>query len=162
MLPCACLSPSQEKPEAFYRLAQKNGRWWLLSPEGEHLFSMGLNHLDPAAIRFLASKGIWEEKYGNSMKNWLPKVKTDLKDWGFNCIGWEQEVVIIQPEMHRHSRAFTFEEYQWLDMPYFHLLPVIESHQWEWETRLPDIKSRAFAEWVITPMEIRSTPVSAT
>jgi hypothetical protein len=81
------------------------------------------------------------------MAEWLPKVKADLTDWGFNCLGWDQEVVIIHPEMHRHSRSFTFEEYQWLDMPYFHMLPIIESHQWEWETRLPDIKSKAFKEW---------------
>lgn len=49
--------------------------------------------------------------------------------------------------MHRHSRSFTYEEYQWLDMPYFTLLPFIESHQWEWETKLPNIKSKAFEEW---------------
>lgn len=147
LLPYSCLSSPSRKPESYHTVVRKNGRWCLLSPEGEHAFSIGLNHLDPAAIRFLASQGIWEEKYGNSMKSWLPKVKTDLENWGFNCVGWEQEVVIIDPEMHRHSRCFTYEEYQWLDMPYFHLLPFIESHQWEWETKLPDIKSRAFAEW---------------
>lgn len=131
----------------FFAVAQKNGRWWLVTPEGKFTFSIGLNHIDPAAIRFAASKGIWEDKYENSMEQWLPKVKDDLTHWGFNCVGWEQEVVIIDPQMHRHSRTFTYEEYQWLDMPYFTLLPFIESHQWEWETRLPDITSRAFAEW---------------
>jgi hypothetical protein len=134
------------KATGFFRV-EKDKRWWLVTPEGSRTFSIGINHIDPASIRYLASNGIWEQKYGNSMEQWLPKVKADLTDWGFNCIGWEQEVVIIQPEMHRHSRSFTFEEYQWLDMPYFHLLPIIESHQWEWETRLPDIRSKAFAEW---------------
>jgi hypothetical protein len=147
VLPGSCLSSLSNKSEGFFKVAQKNGRWWLLCPDGDHTFSIGLNHLDPAAIRHLASEGIWEDKYGNSMENWLPKVKADLSDWGFNCVGWEQEVVIIDPEMHRHSRCFTFEEYQWLDMPYFHLLPFIESHQWEWETKLPDIKSKVFADW---------------
>jgi hypothetical protein len=32
-------------------------------------------------------------------------------------------------------------------MPYCHLLPFIESHQWEIETRLPKIGSAGFAEW---------------
>lgn len=65
----------------------------------------------------------------------------------FNTLGWNQEVVTINDENHRHSRSFTFEEYQWLDMPYCHLLPFIESHQWEIETHLPDIRSKGFAEW---------------
>lgn len=147
ILPLSSFSSSKYAAEKYYTVAQKNGRWWLVTPEGEHTFSIGLNHIDPAAIRYLASKGIWEEKYDNSMEKWLPKVKADLTDWGFNCLGWEQEVVIIDPQMHRHSRSFTYEEYQWLDMPYFTLLPFIESHQWEWETKLPDIKSKAFEEW---------------
>jgi hypothetical protein len=74
-------------------------------------------------------------------------VRTDLQGWGFNTLGWNQEVVTINPQNHRHSRSFTFEEYQWLDMPYCHMLPFIESHQWEIETRLPDIRSKGFAEW---------------
>ncbi len=147
MLPYSCSNASSDKAGAFFSVAQKNGRWWLVTPQGEHTFSIGLNHIDPAAIHYLASNGIWEEKYDNSMEKWLPKVKQDLNDWGFNCLGWEQEVVIITPEMHRHSRSFTFEEYQWLDMPYFNLLPVIESHQWEWETKLPNVTGKAFEEW---------------
>ena len=147
VLPYGCVSSTKNRFNRFFTLAQKNGRWWLVSPGGEYTFSIGINHVDPAAIRYLASNGIWESKYNNSMQEWLPKVKADLTNWGFNCLGWEQEVVIIQPEMHRHSRSFTYEEYQWLDMPYFHLLPFIESHQWEWETRLPDIRSAAFEEW---------------
>jgi hypothetical protein len=71
----------------------------------------------------------------------------NLIDWGFNTMGWNREVVRINDQHHRHSRSFTFEEYSWLNMPYCHLLPFIESHQWEIETRLPDIESKGFAEW---------------
>jgi hypothetical protein len=138
---------SLNKSIGFYKVDKKNGRWWLVSPNNDYQFSIGLNHLDPAAIRFSESEGIWDTRYGNSMKKWLTKVKSDLTEWGFNCLGWDQEVVIIKPEMHRHSRSFTYEEYQWLDMPYFHMLPIIESHQWEWETKLPDINGAAFTEW---------------
>lgn len=144
---CTGSSTTISEPKGFYRVEQHNGRWWLVTPDKEHTFSIGINHVDPAAIRFTYSDGIWDSKYGNSMGKWLPKVKQDLTDWGFNCMGWEQEVVIIHPEMHRHSRSFTYEEYQWLDMPYFHLLPVIESHQWEWETKLADITGSAFKDW---------------
>lgn len=81
------------------------------------------------------------------MQRWLGTVRQDLTGWGFNTLGWNQEVVTINDQNHRHSRSFTFEEYQWLDMPYCHMLPFIESHQWEIETRLPDIRSEGFAEW---------------
>ena len=100
-LPFNSFSSSKKKAEGFFTVAQKNDRWWLVTPEWEYIFSIGLNHLDPAAIRFLASNGIWDEKYGNSMEKWLPKVKADLTGWGFNCLEWEQEVVIIQPEMEK-------------------------------------------------------------
>ena len=36
----------------------------------------------------------------------------DLHAWGFNSIGWTQEVVTRGLTNHRHSRPFTFEEYQ--------------------------------------------------
>ena len=48
---------------------------------------------------------------------------------------------------HRHSRNFTFEEYQWLGMPYCHMLPFADFHQWEAETRHPDLLSKDFEEW---------------
>ena len=147
LLQCNGNSETLSNFKNFYKVDQRNGRWWLVTPDNEYIFSIGINHVDPAAIRFTYSQGVWESKYDNSMEKWLPKVKEDLTEWGFNCIGWEQEVVIIKPEMHRHSRCFTYEEYQWLDMPYFHLLPVIESHQWEWETKLPDITGSAFKDW---------------
>jgi hypothetical protein len=147
LLQCAGNSNTHMDARGFFTVDQKNGRWWLVTPDNEYTFSIGINHVDPAAIRTTYSRGIWDSKYGNSMEKWLPKVKQDLTDWGFNCLGWDQEVVIIDPEMHRHSRSFTYEEYQWLDMPYFHLLPVIESHQWEWETKLADITGSAFKDW---------------
>jgi len=55
--------------------------------------------------------------------------------------------VIRLPTLHRHSRSFTPEEYQWAGMPYCHLLPFTETHQWEVETRYPDVFSRDFEEW---------------
>ena len=58
-----------------------------------------------------------------------------------------QEYVSINHQHQRHSRSFTPEEYRWLGLPYCHLLPFIESHQWEIETRLPKIDSPGFAEW---------------
>ena len=91
--------------------------------------------------------GVWEREFGNSHERWLRAVADDLRDWGFNTIGWTQEVVIITEGYHRHSRPFTYEEYQWANMPYCHLLPFTEAHQWQVEVRMPDLMSSDFEEW---------------
>jgi hypothetical protein len=131
-----------------FALARRRDRWWLVTPEGAPFFSLALNHIDPSPLRYAANGDLWARKYGNSMERWLREaVAPDLLDWGFNSVGWTQEVVTRGPTNHRHSRAFTFEEYQWLELPYFHQLPFADFHQWEAETRHPDFSAPEFAEW---------------
>lgn len=139
----------EDKPASgFFTLAQRQGRWWLITPAGSPFFSIGLNHIDPAPLRYESNGNLWQNKYGNSMETWLKEaVARDLKTWGFNSVGWTQEVVTRGLTNHRHSRAFTFEEYQWLGLPYCHQLPFADFHQWEAETRYPDFKSPEFADW---------------
>ena len=135
-------------PRDLFTLGQRSGRWWLITPEGKPFFSIGLNHIDPSPLRYPANGDLWQRKYGNSMERWLKEsVAPDLRTWGFNSVGWTQEVVTRGLTNHRHSRAFTFEEYQWLGMPYCHQLPFADFHQWEAETRYPDFSSPEFADW---------------
>ena len=132
----------------FFSVRKTGGRWWFIRPNGEKYFSLGLNHIDPATLRYEENIHIWREKYGNSMERWLKEsVAPSLKDWGFNCVGWNQEVISRGLTNHRHSRHFTYEEYQWLDMPYCHQLPFADFHQWEAETKNPDFFSPGFAAW---------------
>ena len=84
--------------------------WWLITPEGKPFFSIGLNHTDPASLRYAENIDIWREKYGNSMQRWLSEgVRKNLLSWGFNSVGWVQEVVTRDERNHRHSRNYTFE-----------------------------------------------------
>ncbi len=139
---------TQAATKSFFTVAQRGGRWWLITPEGAPFFSVALNHIDPAPLRFVENGNLWLTKYGNSMERWLREsVAPDLRAWGFNSVGWTQEVVTRGPTNHRHSRGFTFEEYQWLGLPYCHQLPFADFHQWEAETRHPDFASAEFAEW---------------
>lgn len=132
---------------AYFTVEQHNDRRSFVTPEGRPFWSIGMNHIDSAALRFPESGGVWEDEFGNSQERWLRGVAVDLRNWGFNTIGWTQEVVIITKGYHRHSRSFTFEEYQWTDMPYCHLLPFTEAHQWQVEVRQPDLMSPDFEEW---------------
>ena len=132
----------------FFGLIERHGRWWFLTPKGEPFFSLALNHIDSSPLRYSEAGDRWQSRYKNSMEHWLKTaVRRDLLDWGFNSVGWTQEVVIIRPTIHRHSAAFTLEEYQWLGLPYCHLLPFAEIHQWDAEVRHPDFFSRDFEEW---------------
>lgn len=131
----------------FFTVSERDGRWWFITPDGKPFWSIGMNHIDSAALRFRDSGGVWEREFGNSQERWLHAVANDLRDWGFNTVGWTQEVVIITDGYHRHSRPFTYEEYQWVGMPYCHLLPFTEAHQWQVEVRQPDLMSPDFEEW---------------
>lgn len=136
---------TQIEPEGFFTLGKENGHWWLITPEGKPFFSMGLNHIDPASLRYPENIDIWREKYGGSTLRWIREsLVPNLRSWGFNTVGWVQEVTVRQ---WRHSRAFTVDEYRALEMPYCHLLPFTESHQWEKHTIHYDFRSEDWKEW---------------
>jgi len=138
------LPASASAATGFFRTGKRKDRLCLFDPDGGPFFSIGMNHIDSAALR---SDETWEREFGNDTERWLRFVHEDLVSWGFNSVGWTQEYVVINSQHQRHSRSFTPEEYRQLDLPYGHLLPFIESHQWEIETRLPKIDSKEFAEW---------------
>ena len=137
---------TQAKPDGFFTLGRRDERWWLMTPDGEPFFSLGLNHIDPASLRYPENIHIWRDKYGGSTTRWIREsVAPNLKEWGFNTVGWVQEVTVRR---WRHSRAFTIDEYRALDMPFCHLLPFTESHQWEQHTRHFDFHGSQWKEWV--------------
>lgn len=128
-----------------------DGRCWLATPEGRRFFSVGMNHIDSATLRYPENGRLWHDRYENSQQRWIQeRVVPDLIDWGFNSIGWVQEVIIRTEHIHRHSISWTREEYNWAGMPYCHMLPFTEAHQWEVETRLPDVFSEGFEQWCDT------------
>lgn len=134
--------------EKFFTVGVRNGHWWLITPKNETFFSIGMNHIDSSALRYADNIRLWRKKYQNDQKKWIQKsLVPDLKAWGFNTIGWTQESVVRGPTLHRHSRGFTYEEYRWTKLPYCHLLPFVEFHQWELETCYPDFFSQEFEDW---------------
>ncbi|MBX2815993.1 MAG: hypothetical protein KTR24_08345 [Saprospiraceae bacterium] len=138
--------PKKDPNLQFFTLTQsKDGHWWFLSPRGQLFFSLGVNHIDPASLHYPENVNIWKQKYGGSMTRWLQEsVAVNLRDWGFNSVGWVQEVTVRQ---WRHSRSFTHEEFQALGMPYCKMLPFTESHQWEQHTQHFDFESEEWREW---------------
>jgi hypothetical protein len=120
---------TQVDAEGYFTLEQRDGHWWLINPKGSPFFTIGLNHIDPASLRYPENIHLCRDKYEGSTLKWIQEsVVPNLKTWGFNTVGWVQEVTVRQ---WRHSRPFTVDKYKALQMPYCHLLPFMESHQWE-------------------------------
>lgn len=136
---------TQVEPSGFFTLGKRKDHWWLITPDGKPFFSIGLNHLDPASLRYPENVNIWRKKYGGSTLRWIKEsVVPNLAAWGFNSVGWVQEVTVRN---WKHSRSFTIDEYRALDMPYCHLLPFTESHQWEQHIDHYDFTSEDWKEW---------------
>lgn len=140
------IKTTQLEPDGYFSIYKRNDRWWLLTPSGKPFFTLGLNHIDPATLRYPENIHLWREKYGGSTIRWIrASVAPNLRSWGFNSVGWVQEVTV---KKWQHSRPFTIDEYRTLGMPYCHLLPFTESHQWEKNTAHYDYRSADWKEWV--------------
>ena len=55
----------------FFRIGERAGHWWFITPDGKPFFSIGMNHIDSATLRYPESGDVWREKYGNSEKRWI-------------------------------------------------------------------------------------------
>ena len=94
---------NQAESEGNFTLGQRDGHWGLIDPEGTPFFSLGMNHIDAASLRYPENLHLWREKYQGSTLNWIKRsVRPKLKKWGFNSVGWEQEVTVRK---WRHSRS---------------------------------------------------------
>jgi hypothetical protein len=136
---------TQTKPKGFFTLGKIDERWVFLTPDRKPFFSAALNHIDPSPLMYPENCERWESKYQNDTLKWIrDAVAPDLKAFDFNSVGWVQEVTV---KKHAHTLAFTLEEYRALDMPYCHLLPFIETHQWNKWHQNPDLMSKDFEDW---------------
>lgn len=144
-LTAADAKTTQGAPKGFFTLRRRKERWWLVQPDGGPLFSLGLNHIDPASLRYPENIHLWRDQYGGSMQRWLQEsVAPNLKAWGFNTVGWVQDTTVRN---WKHSRSFTHDEYRALGLPYCHMLPFTESHQWDKHTAHYDFRSADWKEW---------------
>ena len=85
------VTTTQIQPDGFFTLGHRKDHWWLITPDGEPFFKMGINHIDPASLRYPENIAIWRKKYGGSTIRWIKEsVAPNLKAWGFNTVGWVQ------------------------------------------------------------------------
>ena len=135
----AQIRTTQTEPDGFFTLGIQNNHWWLITPKGKPFFTIGLNHIDPASLRYPENIHIWAKNmavapYGGS-RNPLPQPQG---------LGLQHSRLGSGSHGKKLILAFTIDEYRTLKMPYCHLLPFTESHQWEKHTVHYDFRSE---EW---------------
>ncbi len=122
----------KSKATGFFRVEKIAGRWWFVTPEGNGFLSAGINHVD------------YREDYSDAFVDFVTR---HLRDWGFNTIGWSQEVTGRDPKtgVMIHSRGWGPDQYARAKMPYAHLIRFTDM-QWYVEEEFSDVFSDAFAE----------------
>ena len=58
---------TQPEPDGFFTLGRRADHWWLITPYGKPFFTMGLNHIDPATLRYPENISIWREPVSHPM-----------------------------------------------------------------------------------------------
>ncbi len=149
LLPRLVANRKDEKSvKTWYTVAKLSDRWLLQTPSGDPFFAVSFNHIDSSALRYPENVHLWKENYGSSDERWIKeRVAPDLRSWGFNSIGWTQEVVLREKTYHWHSQNWTRDYYNWAGLPYFHTLPFVEAHRWKLNREWPDVFSEQFARW---------------
>jgi hypothetical protein len=122
----------QSEATGFFRVEEIGDRWWFVTPEGNGFLSAGVNHVD------------YRADYSD---DFVDSVTGHLRDWGFNTIGWSQEVMgrDAQTNVMVHSAGWGPKQYARAKMPYMHLIRFTDM-EWYVEEEFPDVFSDAFAE----------------
>lgn len=134
----------QAAATGFFRVEEVADRWWFITPEGHGFLSLGVNHIDSSALKYPDNHAVWKGRFGDEETFLKHGVYRDLSGWGFNTIGWSQEVVVPG---RTHTPPWRHHQYRWAGLPYCHLLPFSEMELWNKYPRYPDVFSTEFADW---------------
>ncbi|MDQ1630018.1 MAG: hypothetical protein QOI54_3762 [Actinomycetota bacterium] len=138
----------QFEATGYFRLEQGDNRWWLVDPEGNGFLSVGLNHIDDSDLKYDHNLDLWKERYGGSRDRWIKEgVAPDLKNWGFNTIGWTQQyigggwrekfdwsqIVVVE-----HGAQWTTDDFVKADTPFIVHMRLAENENWNGRPFYPD------------------------
>lgn len=139
----------------YFRVEQAASRWWMIDPDGGAFISMAVNHLDESNLKFPHNAEVWRNKYGNR-EQWIQRgVTHDLRDWGFNTVGWTQEYIsggwgvaldwFGDPIDLGHSTApWAAADFRTANMPYVLQLRVQEIEDWNGYPSFKDVYAEDF------------------
>jgi hypothetical protein len=71
---------TQINAKGFFTIARRNGRWWFITPTGSGFLSLGVNHMDLAALKHPDNIHLHRNRYGGdtdrfiSLYAWAPRI----------------------------------------------------------------------------------------
>lgn len=136
------------QPTEYFRLERGEDRWWLVDPNGNRFLTIGLNHADESNLKYPHNLEIWKKKYGSREKWIRGGLVKDLKNWGFNTIGWTGEYIsgdwgvaldwFGDPIDLGHSAAWSTADFETANSPYCLQIRVAEIEDWNGQPSFPD------------------------
>ena len=140
------------KATDYFRMEKVNDRWWFVTPEGNGFLSVGINHLDLAALKHPDNVHIFRERYGAQDDCYIKEgIAAPLRDWGFNTIGWTQELVggvWMKPNsILRHSHEWSQRQFLVAGLPYVYNLKFADIEGFNTYVNYPDVFDSEFEEW---------------
>jgi regulation of enolase protein 1 (concanavalin A-like superfamily) len=88
--------PAPEPRSGFFRVEQRDGRWWLIDPDSQPFLSKGVCHITYRGDTIKDTRRspygeATQAKYGSEEK-WREAAAGRLMEWGFNSLGaWSDE-----------------------------------------------------------------------
>ena len=147
----------QFEATGYFRVERARERWWLVDPDGNGFITVGLNHADETNLKYPHNLEIWESRYGSKEKWIRDGLVRDLKDWGFNTIGWTGEYIsgdwgvaldwFGDPINLGHSDGWSAADFEAANMPYCLQLRIAEIEDWNGQPSFPDVYSEDFDKY---------------
>ncbi len=82
-------APEMRNETGFFRVEVRNGRWWLVDPEGGVFLSRGVNTIAP--VRSSGGQAALGQRFGTEAR-WARETTAFLRTAGFNTLGaWSDE-----------------------------------------------------------------------
>ena len=136
----------------FFSTRKIDGRWWLVTPEGNGFISIGMNHFDLSVLKYPDNIHIWRKRYGGSEDRYIQEgIAQPLLEWGFNTIGWTEESVSgewMDPDsIVRHSPEWSHRQLRLTGMPYCHSLHFVDIEDFNMNPHYPDVYGYDFRLW---------------
>jgi hypothetical protein len=135
-----------------FRVEKTDGRWWFVTPDGNAFLSLGVNHMDLAALKYPDNGYIFRQRYGGDTDRFIREgIAEPLRQWGFNTVSWTQELVggvWMKPgSILRHSNEWTQRQFHVAGLPYVYNLKFADIENFNTHVHYPDVFDKEFEDW---------------
>ena len=111
LLGTAAMSQAGSGHSGFFHAEQRDGRWWLIDPDGKPFISKGVDTIQFAQDCILGTRvspygETNKRKYG-SPEAWRKAIALRLWNWGFNTLGAWSDVKLAELDINGRHLAYT-------------------------------------------------------